>query len=175
MATANRAGNKGDTIYMSTDFDVDNVFDRSAVIHELTHAAEDKASVRLTRPTVLSLETNAYRAQARFLLEQIHSMGVDNMPTPKMNEPLVAALFVEAKANRARYEAIIIAIAGAETPPVAAATVSAFLGKPATDLEAVLTTAINTGYRLSAGQTGALSGLAGESWVNVLRLIYSGP
>jgi hypothetical protein len=62
---------KGDTMYLRPTFDITSVFDRSSVIHELTHAGQDKAR---TKPEVVSktdLEPDAYIAGAGYVLQEL--------------------------------------------------------------------------------------------------------
>src|SRR5271156_2103207 len=65
-----KTGLKGDTIYLPTTFDITDLADRSLLVHELTHAQDDRSAaggIHLN-PTD-QLEVDAYRAQGRYLLK----------------------------------------------------------------------------------------------------------
>jgi hypothetical protein len=66
-------GEKGDTIYVHKDFDVNNLAHRRAVIHELEHALDDKSTTaRHWRPAKHDdAEVRAYRAGSRYTLERL--------------------------------------------------------------------------------------------------------
>jgi Domain of unknown function (DUF4157) len=66
-------GEKGDTIYLYSDFDVNNLAHRRAVIHELEHALDDKSTTaRHWRPSKHDdAEVRAYRAGSRYTLERL--------------------------------------------------------------------------------------------------------
>jgi hypothetical protein len=69
-----KGGLKGDTIYIPSTFDVGDLEHQGTVVHELTHAADDKSARGVERPTVDKVELKAYRAQARYYLAQISTM-----------------------------------------------------------------------------------------------------
>lgn len=62
------AREKGDTLYLKPSVDITNLFHRSLVIHELEHAAHDKA---VANRDVVTEEVGAYTAQMKYALEQI--------------------------------------------------------------------------------------------------------
>ena len=63
---------KGDTIYVSGSFDVDSVADRGTAIHELQHAADDKAAAGSpTQRRDIEVEVAGYTAGARYTLQEI--------------------------------------------------------------------------------------------------------
>ncbi len=62
---------KGDTMYLRPSFDITSVFDRASVIHELTHASQDKARTKPEVVNVKDLEPDAYIAGARYVLEEL--------------------------------------------------------------------------------------------------------
>jgi hypothetical protein len=69
MPTASAtSGLKGDTLYLKEHLDIDDPYRRSSIVHELTHAQQDK---RGTDVAVVDEEWEAYRAQAAYLLPQL--------------------------------------------------------------------------------------------------------
>jgi hypothetical protein len=66
------SGRKGDTIYLPSSFDVDDLAQQGTVVHELTHAADDKAGSTVRTTEAERSELHAFRAQAAFYL---HSLG----------------------------------------------------------------------------------------------------
>ena len=171
---AQESGVKGDTIYLPTTFDITDLFDRSGLVHELTHAQDDRAAgggrvqARLTE----QLEANAYRVQGRYLLEELEA-------TPAATRPAVIAnvagrggvlaflgMVVESLADRRRFEPLIVAVAAAARPPVAERAVQAALNRGPAQFQADLLARIRAAYALEPGQTSKLDGLAGESLVS---------
>lgn len=68
------AQSKGDTIYLSSSFDIRNLADRGTVVHELQHAMDDwKAATTgpLERRSTVDLELAGYTAGARYTLEEL--------------------------------------------------------------------------------------------------------
>jgi len=59
---------KGDTLYVKPSLDVKNVYHRSLILHELEHAAHDKA---VANRGVLEEERGAYQVQMKYALDQI--------------------------------------------------------------------------------------------------------
>ena len=69
---------KGDTVYLPSTFDPASLTDQGGLVHELTHAVQDKAGpgeIDLARA-----ELEAYRAQARYWLTQLGPL--DGMEVP---------------------------------------------------------------------------------------------
>jgi hypothetical protein len=62
---------KGDTIYVKPTLKLANLNDRSLVVHELEHAAHDKAAAR--SQDLADEELSAYRAQAQYAVAQLNS------------------------------------------------------------------------------------------------------
>jgi hypothetical protein len=70
---------KGDTIYVKPTVDVANVYHRSLIIHELEHAANDKA---VSNTSLVSEELLAYKRQMKYALDQIaagDTKGIDHV------------------------------------------------------------------------------------------------
>lgn len=78
---------KGDTMYLKPSFDIANVFDRSSVIHELTHAGQDKARTKPEEVSETDLEPEAYIAGARYVLEELAPLKGAELT--KATEPLI--------------------------------------------------------------------------------------
>jgi hypothetical protein len=70
-------GQKGDTLYIPSDFDIGNLGHRAAVVHELSHAADDKAVTgnRVEAIQRDAAELRAYRNQGRFQLTSIAGLS----------------------------------------------------------------------------------------------------
>jgi hypothetical protein len=173
------SGVKGDTVYVPTSLDVYDVSDRSNVVHELTHARDDRAAAGATVTLTATdrLEARAYRAQGRYLLTELAA-------TPSAERPAVIAtlagrvgvlalwgLLIECLSDRTRFEPLVVAIAAASTPPVSAARVRTTLNRGAAALETSMLADINRLYGLPAGQRSPVDGLSGSSLVHwVFRL-----
>lgn len=105
---------KANTLYLPTDADIFDLDTRALIIHELTHAEDD-----MNRPTEqladsLDLESRAYVAQGRHLLEEIIAAapapGFVTTASGYVNfGPLFYwSMLLAAKRDTARYEAIFI-------------------------------------------------------------------
>ncbi len=66
--TTSTLDRKGDTIYLPTSFDVTSIAYQGLLVHEMTHAAGDKAATSLTSVNAFRFELDGYRAQARYWL-----------------------------------------------------------------------------------------------------------
>ena len=64
-------GRKGDTISLPTNFDLSKLDHQGTLVHELTHAAADKAATSLIEVPKVESEMEAYRREARFYLDTI--------------------------------------------------------------------------------------------------------
>jgi hypothetical protein len=62
---------KGDTMYVKPTLRLDNLNDRSLIVHELEHAAHDKAAAK--SQDLADEELSAYRAQAQYAVAQINA------------------------------------------------------------------------------------------------------
>jgi hypothetical protein len=172
--------NKGDTIYLPTDLDPGNLGHRGAVVHELQHAADDKAA---TGPAIVSTardqhELRAYRRQARFLLDTIDGLS-GNDRTNAVSEAgtqwqaiLAYAMAIEARSDLARFGPILATInANAVAGAISRQDVTAALNLPAARVEAFVLNLIRVGYGMSTPNKRKTlnDGLAGESlldWIN---------
>jgi hypothetical protein len=167
VSAAQASGLKGDTVYLQTSININNLRDRSAVIHELRHAADDKAAPAAGRPQFPAkeqLELNAYRTQARYILEQMVSQTPDErrrsaaQVTSPTQSILFGALVLEGQTNPARYRSILEFIFGAASAPFrrTPAQVGGMMALPSATIETAVLKDIRTGY-----------GLAGESLIHM--------
>ena len=177
ITAAMASGLKGDTIYLQTSLNIESLRDRSAVIHELRHAAQDKASpaVGLPRfPAKEQMELSAYRSQARYILDQMVSQTPEGrrqsaaQVTSPTQSILFGALVLEGQANPARYRPILEVIFGAASAPFrkTPAQVGNIMALAPATIETAVLQDIRTGYGLTAGETGVTEGLAGESLIH---------
>lgn len=173
VTLAQASGVKGDTVYIQTDFDVNDLGHRSVVIHELQHALGDKAAA--ARPTLTArnqLELDGFRAQAKYILEQLAPMSAADRVTAGAqalrvaSNPLRIALLIEGQAKLSTYEPILIDLFAADTPATPAATVKAALAKTTRVLITTALAAIDAGYKLAPGAVGTIDQLAGESQIH---------
>ena len=64
---------KADTLYLPTNLDLFQITDRALIIHELTHAEDDFSSQTERSVNSIDLEMNAYRAQSKYIMDQIRT------------------------------------------------------------------------------------------------------
>ena len=171
-------GVKGDTLYLQTTLDVASAFSRSYIIHELTHAADDSASSKtgpVKKETANQLEANAYRAQARYFMDQVAGMSAKEKDAaiaqllasgPKI---LAYALFREGLENKSKYEPILKDIGKAASPTSGEANVAKALSLGKANLDTLLINEINTGYGFSNKTKTQIDGLAGSSILDALN------
>ena len=113
-STAGQEG-KGDTIYVPTGLDINDVAHRSAVIHELTHASQDASSAgaNVTMTARDQAELEAYRAGARYQLEQTAPLtGAERTAAISsivglLNNISMLALVLESRGDRTKYEPLV--------------------------------------------------------------------
>lgn len=157
---------------MRATFDVDDLDQQGTVVHELSHAADDKAVSRPTLGAADQMELKAFRAQARFYLTRLQELFGDARHKA-----------IEHLAERSGPVRIYTMLLEANMLPTeeydeAAQTISAInvaagaLGArewriaeaaPNRDLEPKALQAIRRIERLRPGQTGQNDGLSGES------------
>jgi hypothetical protein len=170
-----KIGLKGDTVYLPTTFRITNLADRSVLVHELAHAQDDRSAAGGVRKSPTNqLEADAYRAQGRYLLQELEA-------TPAANRPAVMAqvagpagalailgMAIESLADRRRFEPLLAAVAAAAKPPVKEPerAVREKLDGGRAQLEDELMAGIRAEYGLAPGQKSVLDGLAGESLVS---------
>jgi hypothetical protein len=159
---------KGDTIYVPESLSIDNAADRSQIIHELEHAVQDRgASSGLIR---VEVELDAYRAQARYLLDQIAPLrgaerDVAIKQTAKITDAiLIRALILESRRDINTFEMVIVDINSEMPAKVRLGTgdLAAFIAMDDAALIIEAKAAILSAYNISAGDIGPGAGFRGE-------------
>lgn len=160
---------KADTLYVPTSLDILNVVQRALVIHELTHAMDDAASVGVSVSPQINLEATAYRSQVRYIMDQLLATPADDLDMEVVRTRRMAdsALFqwayaVEARANQARYEAIAKRIL-LQSSTVSEADFTRVMGMPLADVDARLRNAILSLPQYSGNPNVVIDGLRGQS------------
>jgi hypothetical protein len=178
MAMGN--GSKGDTVYLQTAFDPANLGHRGAVVHELQHAADDKASTGAAPASTArdQHELRAYRRQARYLLDAIDPLSGGDRQTAVSDastqwQPMTAySMALEARADPARDGPILRAInAGAVAGAIGSQDISAALTQPEPRVVAFTLSLIRAGYGMNtpAQLTVLGDGLAGDSLLDWIK------
>ena len=158
-------GNKGDTVYLPSTFDPASLADQGGLVHELTHAVQDKAG-----PGQLDLaraELEAYRTQARYWLTQL---GPHNgMELPPAAQPIVEkvldvhllAMIMEAR-DRVDYSNLVFQINRVSKNRLSDDDFIAASGETDEEIEARALRALRA-YDPYKGKHLTTSGLRGES------------
>jgi len=163
---------KGDTIYVPESLSIDDVAHRSQIIHELEHAVQDRgATSGLIR---VEVELDAYRAQARYLLDQIAPLhGAQHDAAIKQaaritNAILIRALILESRRDRSTFEMVIVDINSEMPRGVRLSTggLAAFIATADLTLINDAKAAILTIYRIGARDIGPAAGFRGEHDTN---------
>lgn len=95
---------KGDTVYLPTTFDISSLAHQSLVVHELTHAGQDKAATTLTQEDLGRVELGGYRAQSRYLLNQLVPLRGRDLTTaisklaPEIFDAIILTMMLEDRA-----------------------------------------------------------------------------
>ena len=180
ITVAQGVGLKGDTVYVPTKLDIAKLGDRSAIIHELQHAQDDKAASPTAPPRTVAarrLELAAFRTQARYILDEMVPQTAAQRRRSVttlggyLTGILIGALVLEGQRNPARYLPVLVPIIAVAKPPYRrnAAGVARMLTVPPATLETAVLRDIDTTYRLAPGAPKYIDGLAGESrihWIN---------
>jgi hypothetical protein len=165
---------KGDTVYLPTGLDPTSLKDQGTVIHELTHAAGDKAAARGTAYLKAQSELASYRREARFYLEaiakrtgpartaEIEALG------QRLSKHVTWCLILESNARTDINEAYafndIVRELNAVTHPLPTADLERGLDhSTVAQNEAAAIKEIEAVYKFKRGQKGSRSGLRGES------------
>jgi hypothetical protein len=159
---------KGDTIYIPESLSIDNTAHRSQIIHELEHAVQDRGSSSgLIR---VEAELDAYRAQARYLLDRIAPLrGAERDVAIKqtaniMNAILIRALILESRRDRGTFDLVIVDI-NSEMPAnvrLGPRDLAAFIASDDAVLINEARVAILEEYKISAIDLGPAAGFQGE-------------
>src|SRR6185437_9965069 len=166
------SGRKGDTIYLPSSFDVDDIEQQGTVVHELTHAAEDKSASGVRTTEADRSELSAFRAQARFYLRSLGELNgaardrtIDALAAAA-GEVRVYTLILEA--NVAPIEdyndlVSIIAQINAKSGTLGSREWNRAVKASNSELEPLALEAIRRLYRLRRGARGQWDGLSGDS------------
>jgi hypothetical protein len=163
---------KGDTVYLPSTFDVDDLAQQGTVVHELTHAADDKAVGSPRRVEADRVELHAFRAQAQFYLRSLGELSGDarnraiDAVAARAGNVTVYTMILEA--NVAPIEDYddylsIIAQINAKSGALGAGAWRRAVDASSAELEPVVMEAIRKLERLRSGARALLDGLSGES------------
>jgi hypothetical protein len=168
------AGNrrKGDTIYLPSTFDVDDIEQQGTIVHELTHAAEDKSASGVRTAEADRSELTAFRAQARFYLRSLGELSgaardrtIDALAAAA-GEVRLYTLILEANvAPIEDYDDLISMIAqiNAKSGALGGRDWNRAVKASNAELEPLALAAIRRLYRLRRGARGQWDGLSGDS------------
>ena len=180
VTAAQGSGMKGDTLYLKTDIDIANLIDRSVIIHELEHARQDKAASPTARPAFPvknQLELAAYRAQGRYILDQMVGQAPDEQAlsaaavTSPPNSLVLGCILLEGQTNQKRYRPVLELLFSSARGQFhkSPAEIRRLLQLAPAVIERALLMDIDVAYKLAPGAPGVTEGLAGES---VIHWIY---
>ncbi len=183
-------GGKGDTVYVPSTLDINNLADRSNVIHELAHAADDAAS----GPNVRHLkrdheELQAYLAGARYSLAQASGLvgkeqeDACRQIAASLSAPQMAALVYVARMALPIYAPIVRTVNRFASSALAPSVLDQWLDRNQMTDNAVLARALDlirsptfgygiedaAGNEIPGANDVTMDGLAGESvldWVD---------
>ncbi len=166
------SGRKGDTVYLPSSFDVDDIEQQGTIVHELTHAAEDKAASGSRTSEADRSELSAFRAQARFYLRSLTDLS--GTAREKTIDAIAAAsgevrlytLILEANvAPIEDYDDLIAIIAqiNAKSGALGSRDWNRAVKASNAELEPLALGAVRRLYRLRRGDLGKWDGLSGES------------
>jgi hypothetical protein len=174
MYSPGGATTKGDTLYLPMLLDPSTLKGQGTIVHELRHAADDKASARDTKYVKAGSELAAYRREARFYLEQLAKRTGEARSTEihmlgeRLSEHLAWCLILESNARPELEEAYafndIVRQLNAVSTPITNAQLERGLDHSTVEEnENAAIRAINKIYHFHRGQTGSRGGLRGES------------
>jgi hypothetical protein len=165
---------KGDTLYLPWTLDASTLAGQGTILHELSHAADDKAATAPRDESARDVELKAYRAEAKLYLAQLLAIpdaAKRREEAEKTGEsfapPQIWGLILEARAwppdeDQDPFE-VVHALNGAHYPvPPAQVDRALRRDSDAENLRKALA-AIDTAYKLQRGQTKHRDGLRGES------------
>ncbi|MGZ4179332.1 MAG: hypothetical protein ACXVUL_01415 [Solirubrobacteraceae bacterium] len=166
---------KGDTMYLRPSFDITSVFDRSSVIHELTHAGQDKARTKPEEVSKADLEPDAYIADARYVLEELANLkdaalatAVKQVAKTWGRNDLFAAV-IASRADKARLQPMLKSVNGAR--PAKAMLENMYFDADESELRQHLLLEIH----VSSSDRVEMTGLTGESVFDVKRTLARSP
>jgi hypothetical protein len=166
------SGRKGDTVYLPSTFDVDDLAQQGTVVHELTHAADDKAASTVRTTEADRSELHAFRAQAAFYLRSLAQLNGDardraiDAVAASAGQVRVYTMILEANvAPIEDYDDLmsIISQINARSGALGGREWSRAAAASNADLEPVVLAAVRRIERLQRGARGQFDGLSGES------------
>jgi len=170
MSTLDR---KGDTIYIPSNLEVGSTAYQGLVVHELTHAARDKAATGLVEVSVGDTELEGYRAQARYWLHELKALrgaalaGAIATLAPKANKLSIYAMMVEDRANSRESDVVLIDQLNRASPfGLSESEWSTAFGASNEELERLARGAILASPAYGGKQGAVYGGLRGESFLD---------
>ena len=141
---------KADTLYLPTNLDLFQITDKALIIHELTHAEDDFSSQTDRRVNSIDLEMNAYRAQSKYIMDQIRALPSGSAPGLVSSGSDLAnsdpthywGYISAAKANVSTYTTVLNEILTSPPTSKTSGEVTADLGNSITVIDANLRNAI---------------------------------
>jgi hypothetical protein len=101
---ASGGGDKGDTIYVPASFEIRSLAYQGLLVHELTHAQDDKAATALVKVSRWNSELAGYRAQGLYWLRELSKLkpaartaAIDKL-APAANGLSILAMLIEQRA-----------------------------------------------------------------------------
>jgi len=171
-----RSGNKGDTMYVPTDFDIANALHWSTVVHELAHADHDLqgAGEQVAGMDAARSEVLAYRAQGAVLIRRLVAEPAGTRPRlaaqigAGWTDMVLLGMVLERGGDRARTDALIIEVndAAPNDRHLDLQLLDRVLALDPAGLETRLVERIREHYRLAEGAVRPIDGLAGSSIVD---------
>ena len=165
-------GLKGDTIYLPTQFDVSKLDQQGTLVHELTHAATDKAATGRIEVPKLQSEEDAYRREARFYLDSIAPLTGDSrekavsLVRDAATKPVILCMALEALlVPIERYDNSVRIIKDVNDVglQLSRSDLNVALSESQKDLEKRILDAIRELYQLPKNAKTLRAGFAGES------------
>lgn len=160
---------KSDTLYVPTSLNATSITQRALIIHELTHANDDAAAATIQASPQISFEMTAYRAQVRYIMDQILNLPIADreieiFSTRRMaDSPLFQwAYAAEARMNKPRYEAICKTIL-LQSATLSEADFNRVMAMPEADVLAQFRRVILSQPQYSTNPNVVMDGLKGES------------
>ncbi len=166
------SGRKGDTVYLPSTFDVDDLAQQGTVVHELTHASDDKAAGAVRTGEADRMELHAFRAQAAFYLRSLGELSgaardqAIDVVAATAGEVRVYTMILEANVAPVEdYDDLmaIISQINAKSGALRARAWNRAAGASNAELEALALVAVRRIERLRRGERGQFDGLSGES------------
>lgn len=160
---------KGDTLYLRTSLDINNVSDRSLIIHEFTHFLQDLNKPPGNYPDI-DLELEAYQAQAQYVMDQIIAENGANNKARMIKEVrgqlnltfLQWAYILAANTNPPLYTSTATDIL-IQIPGHSQQTVNHLVSQSRADLVREMLKSFITSGKYNAGDSTNLDSIAGPS------------